>query len=160
MRITRTALAFLLAMGVASTASATDFNHDGVVDVYAALAVAETTELDFGIVQDLDGTVTLDVNDAITSDANSIHVGGTVLSGVYTVTGQINQSVAVSFTGSTASGLTIGTFTHDQGDINNVGLGAGGSAAVTIGADLTVNAAAAGTGTNQLLAFTVTVTYN
>ena len=160
MRITRIALAFLLTVGFVSTASATDFAHDGVVDVYAALAVAETTELDFGIVQDLDGTVTLDVNDAITSDTNSIHVGGTIVSGVYTVTGQINQSVAVSFTGSTASGLTIGTFSHDQGDINNVALGVGGSAAITIGADLTVNAAAASTGNDQLLAFTVSVTYN
>ena len=100
------------------------------------------------------------MNDAITSDANGIHVGGTVASGVYTVTGEPNQTVAVSFAGSAANGLTIGTFTHDQADINNVGLGGGGSAAITLGADLTVDAATANTGTNQLLAFTVTVTYN
>ena len=158
-RIRYIALAFLLALGAASSASAVDFNHDGVIDIFAALAVAETIELDFGTAQDLDGTITLDINDTITADPGLIHAGGTVTSGVYTISGQASQTVAVSFTGSTANGLTIGTFTTDQADLNNVSLGAG-SVAVTIGADLTVVSATATTGADQLLAFTLSITYN
>lgn len=159
-RIRYIALAFLLALGAASSASAVDFNHDGVIDIFAALAVAETIELDFGTAQDLDGTITLDINDAITADPGLIHAGGTVTSGVYTISGQASQTVAVSFTGSAANGLTIGTFTTDQADLNNVSLGVGGSVAVTIGADLTVVSATATTGADQLLAFTLSITYN
>ncbi len=160
MRIRHIALVFLLAVGAASTASATDFSHDGVVDVFAALAVGETTELHFGIVRDADGTVTIDTGGAIT-DLSGIHQGGASAAGVYTITGEALQTVAVSFTGaSVAPGLTINNFTTDQADLNNVALGGGGSVAVTIGADLTVVAATAATGANQLLAFTVAVTYN
>ena len=160
MRIKHVALAFLLATGAASTASATDFNHDGVVDIFAALDVAETAELDFGTVQLITGTVTLGTGNSITADPNTIHIGDAVVSGVYTVTGEANQTVDVSLSGSVANGLTLGNFSSSPASLANLSLGAGGSTAVTIGADLTVDAGTASTGGGQLLAFTVTVTYN
>ncbi len=144
---------------ISSAARATDFAHDGKVDILTALAVAETTELDFGAVIDSDGTVTLDLSDGIT-DPSLIHVGGTVASGVYTIDGEPLQSVSVSFTGSTASGLTIGAFTTSEPDLANVPLGALGSVALTVGADLTVAAASAAPGADQPLNFTISVTYN
>ncbi|MEE9278860.1 MAG: DUF4402 domain-containing protein [Myxococcota bacterium] len=153
-------MTLVLAMGFTPMASAIDFTHDGVVDVFAALAVAETTELDFGIVSDNDGTVTLNTSDTISSDPSGIHAGGTVATGDYTITGEASTTVAVTLTGSTAAGLTIGTFTTDQADLNNVPLGVGGSVVLAIGADLTVSAASASPGTNQTLSFTLGITYN
>lgn len=154
------ALTFLLALGVASNASAVNFPHDGHVDVFATLGVGETQDLLFGVVTDADGTVTLDINDAITADPSGIHAGGTVRSGDYDITGQANQTVAVSLTGSAAAGLTIATFTTNQADLNLVPLGVGGSVVLTIGADLAVDSATAAIGANQPLSFTVAVTYN
>ncbi len=153
-------LALVLTFTFSSIALATDFAVDGKVDVVAALAVAETTELDFGKVTDNDGTITLSLVNTITSDTNGIGVGGTIVSGVYTITGGANETVAVVLTGSSASGLTIGTFTTSEGDLNTVALGAGGSNALTIGADLTVVAASAAAGDDQSLSFTIGVTYN
>ncbi len=153
-------LTFFLAMGISPLAGAVDFAHDGHVDVFEALGVAETQDLLFGTVTDADGTVTLDINDTITADPAGIHVGGTVFSGDYNITGAANQTVTVVLTGTTTAGLTIGSFTTNQADLNNVNLGVGGSVVVTIGADLTVNSAVAVTGANQPLNFTIAVTYN
>jgi hypothetical protein len=154
------ALALCLALGISSTASAVNFAHDGHVDVFSALGVAETQDLLFGVVTDADGTVTLDTSDAITADPSGIHAGGVTASGDYDITGEANQTVTVVLTGSTTAGLTIGTFTTNQADLANVGLGAGGSVVLTMGADLTVNSAVATNGNNQPLNFTIAVTYN
>ncbi len=137
-----------------------DVNHDGEVDMYAQLGLSETTELDFGTVTDENGTITLGLSDSITSDANGISIGGTIASGVYTVTGQANVTVSMSLAGSSAAGLTIGSFTSSEADLGTVSLGAGGSNAITLGADLTVASATAPPGANQALSFTVTVNYN
>ena len=154
------ALAYLLAFGLASDASAVNFPHDGHVDVFTSLAVSETQDLLFGVVTDSNGTVTLDTNDAIADDPDGIHAGGTVRSGDYDITGEADQTVAVALTGSTTAGLTIGQFSTNQGDLNNVRLDAGGAAVLTIGADLTIEAATAATGEFQPLNFTIAVTYN
>ncbi len=140
--------------------SPTSPNFNGRVDVYEVLGLIETTELDFGTVTDEDGTITLGLADSITSDANGISVGGTIASGVYDVTGQANTTVSMSLAGSTASGLTIGSFTSSEADLSTVSLGAGGLKAVTLGADLTVVSATAAPGADQALSFTVTVNYN
>ncbi len=160
MNLSKLVLVFGVTLGLTTVAGATDFLHDGRVDIVAALAVAETTELDFGSVTDNNGTVTLNTSDVISSDPSSIHVGGTVASGDYTITGEANLIVTVVLTGSAASGLTIDTFTTNQGDLTSVNLGAGGSVVVTIGADLTVASATAAPGANQALNFTIGVTYN
>lgn len=141
-------------------AHAIDFAHDGKVDVIQALAVAETTELDFGTVSDNDGTITLDLADTISVDANGISAGGTIASGVYTITGQSGNVVTVVLTaGAMPAGLALTNFTASEGDLANVTL-TGGTLALTIGADLTVTAASAVVGADQVLAFTVGVTYN
>ncbi len=140
-------------------AHAIDFAHDGVVDVIQALAVAETTELDFGTVSDNDGTITLDLLDGIT-DPSGISAGGTVASGVYTITGQSGNVVTVVLTvGAMPPGLLLANFTTSEADLANVTL-TGGNAAITIGADLTITAATAAVGNDQVLNFTIGVTYN
>ncbi len=140
-------------------AHAIDFAHDGKVDVIQALAVAETTELDFGTVSDNDGTITLDLVDGIT-DPSGIHAGGTVASGVYTITGQSGNVVTVVLTaGAMPAGLDMDNFTTSEADLALVTL-TGGTLALTIGADLTVTAASALVGADQVLAFTIGVTYN
>ena len=154
------ALGFLLALGLASNASAVSFPHDGHVDVFASLAVSESQDLLFGVVTDSDGTVTLDTNDAIAEDPEGIHAGGTVRSGDYDITGEADQTLAVTLTGSTTSGLTIGQFSTNQADLNNVRLDSGGATVLTIGANLTVDAATAATGEFQPLNFIIAVTYN
>ncbi len=141
-------------------AHAIDFAHDGKVDVIQALAVAETTELDFGTVSDNDGTITLDLADTISVDANGISAGGSIASGVYTITGQSGNVVTVVLTaGAMPAGLDMDNFTTSEADLANVTL-TGGTLALTIGADLTVTAASAVVGADQVLAFTIGVTYN
>ncbi len=135
-------------------------NFNGRVDVYAVIGMSEDTELDFGLVALANGTITLGLADSITSDANGISYGGTIASGVYTVTGEANATVSMSLTGSGGSGLTIGTFTSSEADLGTVSLGAGGSKGVTLGADLTVAQGPASAGNDQALDFTITVNYN
>ncbi len=147
-------------MGIGSAAEAAEFPHDGHVDVFAALGAAETQDLLFGVVTDSDGTVTLDTSDSITADPNGIHVGGTVASGDYDITGEPNQTVAVAITGAAASGLEIGNFTTNHTDLNSVPIGPGGSVVLTVGADLTVDSATAVSGLFQPLNYTIAVTYN
>ncbi len=132
----------------------------GLVDVQQVLSLSETTELDFGAVIDEDGTITLDLADSISSDTSGISVGGTIASGVYTAGGTPNSTVSVSLTGSASAGLTIGNFTSSEPDLFMVSLGGSGSKDITLGADLTVNAASASPGLDQPLSFTITVNYN
>ncbi len=147
-------------MGIGSAAEAVEFSHDGHVDVYAALGAAETQDLLFGVVTDSDGTVTLDTSDSITADPNGIHVGGTVASGDYDLTGEPNQTLAIAITGSATGGLEIGNFTTNHTDLSSVPIGPAGSVVLTVGADLTVDSANAVTGIFQPLNYTIAVTYN
>ena len=159
-RLKHLIMAVIVAVALSPTASAVDFNHDGVVDVKTAVTVAETTELDFGAVSDNDGTVTLGLADSITSDPNGIAAGGTVATGDYTITGESGALVTIVLTGSgPTSGLTIGNFTTDQADLNNVTI-TGGSIVLAIGDDLTVAEATAAAGLNYPLNFTLGITYN
>ncbi len=153
-------LAFCLCMGIGSAAEAVEFSQDGHVDVFAALGAAETQDLLFGVVTDSDGTVTVDTSDSITADPNGIHVGGTVASGDYNITGEPNQTLAVAITGSTTSGLAIGNFTTNQADLNSVPIRPAGSVVLTVGADLTIDSATAVAGIFQPLNYTIAVTYN
>ncbi len=133
---------------------------NGRVDVQQALGLSETTELDFGTVTDENGTITLGLSDSITSDANGISIGGAIASGVYTCTGTPTATVSISLTGSSAAGLTIGSFTSSEANLSTVSLGGSGSKDITLGADLTVASATAAPGADQALSFTVTVNYN
>ena len=157
-RLATTALVICLVAGLNTFAAATDFAEDGVVDVYAALAVVEDTEIDFGTVTDNDGTVTLGLLDSITSDVSGIHVGSsTVLSGDYTISGEVGAAVGIDIAGSTTAGLEIVNFTTNAGVLPLAGQIL--PVVLVIGADLTVTSATAAPGTNQLLNFTITVNY-
>lgn len=146
------------------SALALDSAQDGKVDVLVALSLAETVELDFGAVADADGTVTLDLADTIASDPAGIHQGGTVQSGVYTVTGSASTLVDVDIAAANANGLNLSNFTTDVGGgtfpLVGVSTDGTGALAMTIGADLQVQSGTAAPGSNQSLNFTVTVTYN
>ena len=157
-------MAALLVASPLSQVMALDSAQDGVVDVFIALSVAETVELDFGAVIDADGTITLDVTDTIAADPAGIHQGGTVASGVYTVSGQPSTAVDVDIAAANANGLIMSNFTTDVGGgvfpLVAVMIDGVGDLAMTLGADLEVQSGLAAPGANQALNFTITVTYN
>ena len=159
-RLGSSLLVSCLLLGISSSAGAIDFAHNGHVDVFPAIGTAETQDMLFGVVTDTDGTVTLDISDSITADPNGIHVGGTVASGDYDITGEPNQTLGIAITGSTTSGLAIGNFTTNQADLNSIPIGPAGSVVLTVGADLTVDSATAVAGIFQPLNYTIAVTYN
>ncbi len=159
-RFSSSLLVFCMLVGISARAGATDFAHNGHVDVFSALGAAETQDLLFGVVMDSDGTVTLDTSDSITADPNGIHVGGTVASGDYDITGEPNQTIGIAITGTAISGLAIGNFTTNHTDLSSVPIGAAGSVVLTVGADLTVDSATAVTGIFQPLSYTIAVIYN
>ncbi|HPF33903.1 MAG TPA: DUF4402 domain-containing protein [Candidatus Krumholzibacteria bacterium] len=155
----------LLALTIMPMAAlALDSAQDGKVDVLVALSVAETVELDFGAVADADGTVTLDLTDTIASDPGNIHQGGTVASGVYTITGSASTLVDVDIAAANANGLLLSNFTTNAGagtfPLVGVSTDGTGALALTLGADLQVQSGVAAAGSNQSLNFTLTVTYN
>ncbi len=146
--------------GGACSGNPAEVFFNGLVDVQQALGLSEMTELDFGAVIDDDGTITLDLSDSISSDPGSISMGGTIASGIYTVTGTPSETVSITLTGSTSAGLTIGNFTSSEPSLSTVSLGGSGSKDITLGADLTVVSATAAPGADQALSFTFTVNYN
>ncbi|MBU0743680.1 DUF4402 domain-containing protein [bacterium] len=157
-------LAALLVAFPFTQVMALDSPQDGRVDVFVALTVAETVEMDFGAVIDADGTVTLDVTDTIASDPNGIHQGGTVASGLYTINGQPSTAIDVSISAQNANGLLLSNFTTDAGGgvfpLVGVLIDGVGNLAMALGADLQVQSGVAAPGANQPLNFTITVTYN
>ena len=157
-------LAALLLAFPFTQAMALDSPQDGVVDVYIALSVVETVEMDFGAVIDADGTVTLDITDTIAADPAGIHQGGTVASGLYTISGQPSTAIDVDIAPNNANGLLLANFTTDAGagvfPLVAVMIDGVGDLAMALGADLTVQSGVAAPGANQPLAFTITVTYN
>ena len=131
-------------------AVALDSAQDGKVDVLVALSLAETVELDFGAVADADGTVTLDIADTIASDPSAIHQGGTVTSGLYTITGSASTLVDVDIAASNANGLNLSNFTTDAGagtfPLVGVSTDGTGDLAMLLGADLQVQSGTAAPG--------------
>ena len=141
--------------GFSPVAGAVDFGEAGTVEIYAALAVTEDTQLDFGIVSNNDGTITLGLADLITSDPSLIHVSSSVeLSGDYSITGEAAQTVAVTIAGSTSGGVTIDNFNTNLGAPPLAGVVL--PAALVIGADLTLSSATVGV---KVLNFTLGITY-
>ena len=163
-KLTTLSLAALVLALPFGQAAALDSAQDGRVDVFVALTVAETVEMDFGAVIDADGTITLDTNDVIASDPNSIHQGGTVASGLYTINGQPSTAVDVDITPANANGLLLSNFTTDVGGgvfpLVGVLIDGVGNLAMGLGADLQVQSGVAAPGANQPLNVTITVTYN
>ncbi len=161
---TRFLMVAVLVFGFAGATYAVDLPVDGKVDVFQPLTVAETTELDFGAVNDADGTITLDLLDTIAADANNIHAGGTVTSGVYTFSGTATQAIDIDVTAQNANGLLLSNFTTNLGGgtfpVVGTALDGAGDLGCTLGANLEVQSAIAAEGANQSLAFTFSANYN
>ena len=157
-RLATTALMICLVAGLSTVAAATDFGEDGVVDVYAALAVTESVEIDFGTVTDNDGVITLTLVNTIVGDASGIHVGSsTPVTGSYIVSGQAGAAVGIDINGSTTAGLEIKNFTTDAGVLPLAGQIL--PITLAVGADLEVFSGTAAPGNDQPLNFTVSVNY-
>jgi hypothetical protein len=158
-------LALLMsALIITGNALAIDFTLTGVVDVYADIAINETAQMDFGVVLDRDGTVTLNLNDAVVDGGNDVAAGGTAQSGGYQITGESGIVVDISLESTTGgSGLALSNFTVDAGagatTFPTTATLTGGSANLVVGADLAVTAADAAPGADQALTFTIGVTY-
>ena len=154
----------LITLLAASSAMAIDFQLNGVVDVYGDVAISETAQMDFGVVLDRDGTVTLNLSDAIVDGGNDVAAGGTPHSGGYQISGETGSIVDITLVSSSGgTGLAMTNFTVDAGSgattFPTTATLSGGNANMVVGADLTVTAASAAPGANQALTFTIGVTY-
>ncbi|MCB1150740.1 DUF4402 domain-containing protein [bacterium] len=128
----------------------------------AELAISETTELDFGAVVDRNGAVTIGLSDNVIFDPFGIHVGGTVSTGVYRITGDPFATFSLSVVGTSIGGLSIDSFNTSEGTppLLNVALGITGSLDLRLSGRVTVNSAQANPGLNQPLFYTISVNYN
>lgn len=155
-------LTVLSTLAVSSDAFATDATGNASADIVAAIAVSETTAMDFGnIAPDAAGdTVTLTAAGSISAADADTSLFGTPAAGVFGATGAASTAVTISFsTGDTlvngANTMALGSFTHDAG--GSPAFSAGGALNFSVGAALTVGAAQA-TGAYSGT-YTVTVDY-
>ena len=100
------------------------------------LDVTQSSVLDFGSILDAEGIVTLGTSNFITADPSGIHLGGSVQSGVYVITGGPNCLIAVDTTESESNSLKIFEFTSIPPDLGAVFLDSNGSLTLTLGASL------------------------
>ena len=137
-----TSLGFL---GMATQANAEDLSSaTSAANIQGAIAISETTGLDFAtVIADSSGdVVTLTTGGGISSTGSSTF-SGSPTNALFAVTGDASTAVTISFSSSdtltgpgTAMGL--GNFQHDAG--GSPAFTAGGTLALNVGADLTVNA--------------------
>ena len=128
----------------------------------AAVSIVSDQQMDFGQVADRSGSVVLGLADAITSDPQFIHYGGTPYSAICTISGDPSTAVDVSISAVPSNGLSLSSFTSSEGAIPLVGvtLDGAGELVLTIGATLTVDSAQASIGAGQTVSYTITTTYN
>lgn len=128
----------------------------------APLSILESVELDFGTVVDEDGLVQLGLTDDVMFDPFGIHVGDPVSTGHYMISGDPFATISLTITGSTVSGLSIGSFVTSEGTppLLNAALDITGQLDLSLGATVSVNSAQVTPGTGQPLLFTIIVDYN
>lgn len=128
----------------------------------AEVSVALDQQMDFGQVADNDGSVVLGLSDAIISDPQFIHYGGSPYSAICTITGDPDTAVDVSISSTPTNGLSLSAFITNEGAIPLIGanLDPSGELVLTIGATLTVDAASTSVGPGQSVSFTITTIYN
>jgi Mat/Ecp fimbriae major subunit len=155
--LTATAAAALLP---SAALAATATGHASVT-IVSAVAVSETTPMDFGTVgvTRAGGTVVLSPNGTRSGPAN-YNFDGSARPGEFTVTGTPNAAIAISFSaGDAVTGpgpaMALGSFTHNAG--RAPALNSAGNLSLAVGASVTVGQAQpygsyAGT-------YTVTVNY-
>jgi hypothetical protein len=128
----------------------------------APLTIMESVELDFGTVVDRNGVVQLGLSDNVLFDPFGIHVGDPVSTGHYLISGDPFATISLSITGSTVSGLSIGSFITSEGTppLLHAALDITGELDLSLGATVSVNSAQVVPGAGQPLLFTITVNYN
>ncbi len=128
----------------------------------AEVSVALDQQMDFGQVADNDGSVVLGLNDAITSDPQFIHYGGSPYSAICTITGDPDTAVDVSVSTTASNGLSLSSFISSEGALPLIGvnLDSFGELVLTIGATLTVDESVATVGPGQTVSYTITTIYN
>ncbi len=122
------------------------------------LDVTQSSVLDFGSILDAEGSVTLGTGGFITADPEGIHLGGSVQSGEYVITGGPNCQVAVDTTESEANFLKILNFTSIPSNLNAIDLAADGTLTITLGASLDAKIEAA-SGFDWPLSHSIKVNY-
>jgi hypothetical protein len=150
------------AFAAQNTASATGTANARII---TAISITAGTALNFGDVVPSAAAGTVTVTPAgVRSSAGGASLGNStgVAAGAFTVNGQANATYSITLPGApvtvTSGGntMTVDTFTSNPAGTGN--LGAGGSQALAVGANLNVGAnQAAGSYTGT---YTVTVTYN
>ncbi len=128
----------------------------------AAVSIVSDQQMDFGQIADRNGSVVLGLADAIVSDPQFIHYGGTPYSAICTITGDPSTAVDVSISTVGPNGLSLSNFTSSEGNIPLVAatLDPSGELVLTIGATLTIDDAQASVGAGQTVSYTITTIYN
>ena len=124
-----------------------------------ALQVTEVTQFDWGRLIDANTTLAMDTNDTITSDPNGVHIGGTVQSGVYTVTGGPNCKLRIRLNGVLTNNIKVRSpWVTNPAVINPVWTAADGTLTFTVGSELRVRGGAV-PGIDQLTPLRIRVNY-
>ena len=161
-----TATAIVGFSGLAMHASATDLPTTARVDVIAPIAIAQTTQLNFGTVAKAAGadvTVTVTPDGAGGSIASgstpAAGLGGGEAEGEFLVTGIAAATYAVTLPTADIifSGMTLNGFSSTSANTYQLN-GPGGTDRLFVGATLTIPAATANAVYN--IPYTVTVEYN
>jgi hypothetical protein len=119
--------------------------------------------MDFGQLVDMDGSVTLGLADAITSDPSDMHFGGAPYSGIYTLRGDPDAAVEITLSSTPSNGFTLSNFVTSEGVAAPsllATLDPTGELVLTIGATLTLDGSVVVLGSGQSISFTITTIYN
>lgn len=145
-------LAFASLATISGAALAADQAGNANVTVLAALSIAETTEIDFGVLTSEDGTCTMASGGGLTGSAGQ-SCSGTETPATFTVTGTDAQTVDVSVTvGSAVDGVTYTPVIDGAGSRTL----SGGTAAVDVIGNLALSSATSGV---KDIAYTFTANY-
>jgi hypothetical protein len=146
-KILATAVTAGLIMLGSSTASATTINGTASAVIIAPISIVQTTAMSFGDISPSVAnatTVQLDTANTRTSPDGAGLAGGTVASGLFTVTGFGTLAFNITLPGNGVVTLTgpgtamaVDNFVDSGGGTGTL---AGGSATFTVGADLSVGA--------------------
>ncbi len=133
--------------GYAGHATADTVSGTANAEIRAAIALTETTEMDFGIIEPVAGgdTITLTPAGGISASGAST-LAGTAAAGVWDATGTASHAVGISFSsGDTLTGpgtaMPLGSFTHNAG--GSPAFDGSGDLSFNVGAALTINASQA-----------------
>ncbi|MBU8870837.1 MAG: DUF4402 domain-containing protein [Gemmatimonadales bacterium] len=137
--------------------------EDHNVSLDAEVSISTDQQMDFGQIVDMDGSVTLGLADAITADPNDLHHGGAPYSGIYSITGDPDAVIEISFSSAPNNGFTLNNFITSEGNPSPTilsNLDSSGELILTIGVTLTLDGSEVVLGNGQSIGFTITSTYN